>query len=466
MVWHKLEALCKGCFCSLLPKGARILAACSGGADSMALLDILWRLAPRFQWQVAVAHYEHGIRGEASLADARFVADFCQKRRIPCFVEHGDVPGAAAENSHTLEQAARDLRYAFLQRICREKGFGYIATAHHADDQAETVLMRILRGTGVKGLGAMRPYSGDEILLVRPLLGASKAEIMAYCEQAGLAFREDATNSVADCTRNRLRLELLPQLQRDYNPEIRRSLCQLAEVAAETSDFLQSEVNRYWQDAAYVRQGDWALSQKTVAGLHPALQRGLIRRLWAEVTGSALDLSYVQTERLRSLLLTGQTSSQQELSHHYVARLAYGYLQIDKSKPDRQADQSKSDQSEVAVPGMTSWGEWILQGEWRKPDGHKTLPHELYLDPANFSEPLVLRTRRPGDFMQLPGGRKKLKKLLIDDKIPQEERDRLLLLAAGSEIIWMIGRRRSARCLQGVADYHKILYLRIEKRGN
>ena len=450
----------------LLPKGCRVLVACSGGADSLALLDILWQLAPRHRWQIFAAHYEHGIRGKASLADAVFVSDFCRLRHIPCFVEHGCVPRVAKQNGQTLEQAARSLRYAFLQRVCREQRLDYIAVAHHADDQAETVLMRILRGTGITGLAAMRPQSGENGCLVRPLLGQSKAEILAYCQQQGLAFREDATNFVADCTRNRLRLELLPQLREAYNPEIRRALCQLAEVAAEDDDFLQAEVDRCWSVGDYVRQdGCCALVQQAATSLHPALQRGLIRRLWEKATGSALDLNYQQTELIRRLLLQGTTGSQQELSHGYVARLAYGYLTIDKSTPKVQSGCDFLPETALTIHGTTDWGRYQCVAEWRDMLSTKTLPHELYLYPQNFSAELVLRTRRPGDFIQLPSGRKTLKKLLIDDKIPQAERDKLPLLAAGSEIIWMIGRRRNAKCLQRSADYHKILYLRFEERG-
>lgn len=442
----------------------------------MALLAMLSKLAPQNAWQLAAAHYEHGIRGEDSLADARFVEDFCRERQIPCFVEHGHVPELAAAGSHTLEQAARSLRYEFLERVRQEQGFEYIVTAHHADDQAETVLMRILRGTGVSGLAAMRPQSGADGHLVRPLLKVTKAELLAYCQQEQIPYREDATNWVADCTRNCLRLELLPQLQREYNPEIRRALCQLAEVAAEESDFLQGEIARFCEDEAYMRQEDGALVQETVAKLHPALQRGLIRKLWERVTGSSLDLSFAQTELLRQLLLTGRTSSQQELTHHYLAHVAYGYLtidksNIDKSKSDGQIDKSNLDLSEVTVniPSVTCWGDFQLIAQWQdrtEYQGTKTSLEELYLHPEHFAGPLVLRSRQPGDFMNLPGGRKKLKKIMIDDKIPHEQRDTLPLLAAGSEVIWMIGRRRSANCLQGSADYHRILYLRIEKRGN
>ncbi len=459
---EKVEQFCNRY--KLLPDSSRILVACSGGADSMALLDILRKLASSHQWQIFAAHYEHGIRGADSLADAAFVADFCRMHQIPCFVEHGQVPQAARESGQTLEQAARSLRYAFLQRICEQQKFDYMATAHHADDQAETVLMRILRGTGIKGLGAMRPQSGS---IVRPLLDLSKTEILAYCQAEGLAFREDATNWVAECTRNRLRLELLPQIRREYNPEISRALCQLAEVAAEEEDFLQTEIDRYWSDERYVRQQDGVLRQQPVSALHPALQRGLIRKLWEQATGSALDLSYQQTELIRALLRRGTTGSRQELSHRYTAYLAYGYLMVAQVKPKGHREELDNlPETVLTIPGTVRWGKYQLTAEWRAWDGGKTLPHELYLQPQNFSTELVLRTRRPGDYIQLPAGRKTLKKLMIDDKIPQAQRAEMPLLAAGSEIIWMIGRRRSSRCLQGVCDNHKVLYLSLEERGN
>lgn len=445
----------------ILMPGAKILAACSGGADSVALLCILWRLRAKYNWQLMAAHYEHGIRGEQSQGDAAFVRDLCAKWQIPCFVESGDVPSFAKAQGCSLEQAARIKRYAFLQRILKEQKLDFIALAHHADDQAETVLMRILRGTGITGLAAMRPVSGA---MVRPLLGVSKKQILAFCRQEGLAYRQDATNFVADCTRNRLRLELIPVLQQGYNPEVERGLCQLAAVAAEADDFISGEVKRIFAAGNLVRRSDNALQQAGIVKLHPALMRGLIRHWWAVITGSGLDLSYRQTELVLNLLQRGVTGSRQELSHGYAARLEYGWLTL------RRAAVSADDMSAVpfVYPGTSVAGEYNVSARWVEPEAVQidTGPEELYLDPANFSGGLIWRSRKVGDFIDLPGGRKKLKKLLIDDKVPQHERDSLLLLAADREIVWLVGRRRSSRCLP---DNHrvtsKILYIRLEKRG-
>ena len=224
----------------LLHHGMHVLVACSGGPDSLALLDILLRLRGRLRLALTVAHFEHGIRGASSEGDASFVAAFCKERGVPCFIGHGDVPSAARAQGKSLELAARELRYAFFWQTMARVGADVLATAHHADDQAETVLMRILRGTGLDGLSAMKPREGKKI---RPLLFARRAEILAYCGARGLEPRHDATNDLPDCTRNVLRLKVLPYLQQSCNPEVARALCQLAELARADCDYLEQQLD-------------------------------------------------------------------------------------------------------------------------------------------------------------------------------------------------------------------------------
>ena len=191
----------------LLHLGMHVLVACSGGPDSLALLDMLLQFRRRFRLVLTAAHFEHGIRGASSAEDARFVAAFCRERKVPCFIGHGDVPAVAKAQGKSVELAARELRYAFLWRTLERCGADVLATAHHADDQAETVLMRILRGTGLDGLAAMKPREGKKI---RPLLFARREDILGYCQERGLEPRHDATNDIPDCTRNLLRLKVLP----------------------------------------------------------------------------------------------------------------------------------------------------------------------------------------------------------------------------------------------------------------
>ena len=465
---EKVERFCQAN--QLLPKGAGILVACSGGPDSLALLEILWRLRVRYQLRIAAAHFEHGIRGEASASDARFVQEFCAQQGIPAYIGAADVPAAARRSGESLEQAARTLRYAFLEETRRVHGLDLLAVAHHADDQAETVLMRILRGTGTAGLAAMRPRSGADGHIIRPFLGVTKREIQSWCEQEKLQPRLDATNELPDCTRNRLRLQLLPQLEREYNPELARGLCQLAEVAADEADYLEQQVTACWQDSRYVRLApELALSQSGLKSLHPALQRLMIRRFWLGISGSGKDLGFVHAELIRQQLLTGTTGSRQQLPGGFTTQLAYGWL-----TGGRGAETGTPSPAEPAspvrplrIPGDTHLGTACVTARLLEASARPvhTDSSEFLMDPAGLSGSLVLRYRQPGDWIYLPSGRKKLKELFIDDKIPREARAHWPLLAVGNEILWVIGKRRTSHfpVNQNILN-KKILYLTLEKR--
>ena len=321
-----LEALLKDTarFCEhegLLPPGARVLAACSGGPDSLALLDILWRLSrlSRYDFAVEAAHFEHGIRveGGASQKDADFVAGFCEERGIACTIAHGDVPAYAEARKLSIETAARKCRYDFLEKTRRERGLDFIATAHQADDQAETVLMRLLRGTGITGLAAMRPRAEGELPLIRPLLFATRAAIEAYCEIRELSPRQDATNELLDCTRNRLRLETIPQLKEEYNPRLVQALCQLASISAAESDFIGAEAR-----AAFARiAGNEGLEAEGFKQLPQALKWHVLRLFWQQETGECKDLPYAHVQRLCHIIDTGHAGSQQQLPHGRCLRL-------------------------------------------------------------------------------------------------------------------------------------------------
>lgn len=458
---EKVEQFCRQH--DLLPQGAGILVACSGGPDSLALLMILWRLRARYHLRVAAAHFEHGIRGAESQADAAFVKSFCQERGIPFRMGNGNVPSYAEENGLSLETAARKLRYAFLEKTRKALAMDFLAVAHHADDQAETVLMRIFRGTGTKGLAAMRPRSGSEGHIIRPLLGVSKQEIRAWCALMRLSPREDSTNQQADCTRNFLRLCTIPQLRREYNPELSRALCQLAEVAAAESDYIGTQVDAIWKHPLVEQQESVTLAIEPFSKLPLALQRGVVRRFWQSLTGSERDLGFVQAESLRRLCLTGRTGSRLELPGGWLTRIAYGRLVGQRAVEEGPVDRPPVP---LQIPGRTVWGNYSCEASWREGLPSHTDSYEYYLCPDSLSAPLVIRHREAGDSIQLKGGRKKLKRLLIDDKIPRQERDQLPLIASGHEILWVVGHRRSALCLvdNDTTDKKKILYLKIQRR--
>ena len=304
----------------------KIVVAVSGGADSLALADLLYNVRQRFHLQLCIAHYEHGLRGQTSLEDAEFVKKFAENLNVEFFCEHGDVKRFAAENKLSIETAARKLRYNFLNRIKRDLNFDAIALAHHADDQAETILMRLLRGATSAGLSAMKfsVDTEDYGLLIRPLLRFRKIELESYCAARGIVPRIDATNFEADATRNKIRLELLTALEK-FNPNIVDTLCRLGEVTADESDFINFEVEKIFPR---VVTNQLEILRGEFLKLHKALQRAVIKKFLAKVCGVE-DFGFVHFEAVRKVLLNGLSGV--ELPHNFRADLRKGKLIVRKN---------------------------------------------------------------------------------------------------------------------------------------
>ena len=298
-----------------------IIVAVSGGADSLALADLLYRSQRRFNLKLCIAHFEHGLRGAESLADAEFVKQFAAERKLKCIVKSGDVKAFAELNKLSIETAARELRYKFLEDVRQQLSFDKIALAHHADDQAETILMRILRGTGSIGLSAMKVKSGK---LIRPLLNFKKSQLEKYCQQQNIQPRIDLTNFEDDATRNKIRLNLMPMLK-EYDPAIVDTLCRLGEAAAVDSDFLKIEALKIYSTAVK----DNKLSQKFVKTQHVAMQRELIRIFVEKSVGSIKDFGFIHFESIRRVIINNLQGV--ELPYKYRADLKRGWLSIKKN---------------------------------------------------------------------------------------------------------------------------------------
>ena len=222
----------------------RLVVACSGGPDSMALVDILRRLQHKHDLQLYIAHAEHGIRQESSLEDARYVQNYCRKYNLPFYLEHLNVPDFARERKMSTETAARVLRYCFLRKVKDATGSAKIATAHHLNDQAETFLQHLIRGAGSAGLSGMRAVNGE---IVRPFLCLYRREIEAYCEKYDLQPRLDETNLSLEYERNKIRLELLPLLEK-YNSGIVKSICNSAKIIAEQNDYINFSAQKVYNN--------------------------------------------------------------------------------------------------------------------------------------------------------------------------------------------------------------------------
>ena len=300
-----------------------VVAAVSGGADSLALADLLNRSQRRFNLNICIAHFEHGLRGEESMADAEFVRQFADERGIKFIVESGDVKTFAESNKLSIETAARELRYKFLESVRKKLNFDIIALAHHADDQAETILMRMLRGSGSIGLAAMQIKSER---LIRPLLPFKKVELEAYCQSRNIIPRIDSTNFETEATRNKIRLELLPKLK-EYNPAIVETLCRLGAATTADADFIQIEAAKIFPSVTRITD-KIEISSTLVKKYHVAIQRALIRLFVEKSIGSVKDFEFIHFDSIQRVLTENLKGV--ELPHKFRADLKKGWLSISK----------------------------------------------------------------------------------------------------------------------------------------
>lgn len=304
---------------------SKVLIAVSGGADSLALAELMINSRQRFGLEIFIAHFEHGLRGQASIDDAKFVKAFAETRGIKFIGGSGDVKTFAAEKKISVETAARLLRYEFFADARTKLNCDAIVLAHHADDQAETILMRLLRGASSAGLSAMKFRTPSEYgLLIRPLLRFRKVALENFCREKNLSPRLDATNFELDATRNRVRLELIPTLE-EFNPALVKTLCRFAEVTAEETDFIAAQVEKIFPNVVK----DNSIVRAEFVKLHSALQRAVIKKFLAQVAGSVKDFGFVHFEGVRKVLTNNLAGV--ELPKNFRADLKHGRLTITKN---------------------------------------------------------------------------------------------------------------------------------------
>ncbi|MHC1717422.1 MAG: tRNA lysidine(34) synthetase TilS [Acidaminococcaceae bacterium] len=418
----------------LFPKGAALLAACSGGADSLAMTSVLQQVAQEEGWQVFVCHVQHHLRGEEAERDALFVEKFCQERHLPFIRVDVDVNYLAEQEKISVEEAARKLRYQVLKENCQKLNAVAIVTGHHQDDQAETVLMNLLRGAGTRGLRGMQTRNG---LVVRPFLDVTRKDMEDYCRQQGIVWCTDSSNDCTDYRRNSIRKELLPMLEK-YNPQIKRVLATTAYLAAQDQEFLEELANDYVQKNSQIKNDYYVLCLEGFNELALALSTRILMLAFqncAKEKDGQLERKHV--EALLQLIKRGRSGSALNLPG-VRAEYAYGFLTIGR----REKTQAKESFSAVlAVPGQLK----LPNGQILTVEtviGEKPLPtgtQAVY--PRSLVTGIIeVRNRKNGDrFRTKNGYAKKLKEYLIDKKLPQAERDKLLLLCDGSDVLWVIG---------------------------
>lgn len=420
---------------NLITPGDLIIAAVSGGPDSMALLHILQRLAPEMNLRIVVAHLNHQLRPEAD-AEEEFVRGYCEGATIPFYSRTVNVEEIVDREKRSLEEAGRDSRYQFFNDIKRDLGGGMIATAHHQDDRAEGILINLIRGTGIRGLRGIMSRNGR---VIRPLLSVTKNEIMAYLQENNLEYCIDYSNSDTVYLRNRIRHGLLPYLRDEFNPRIVEGLNQLADIALEENDWIEQQCDHAWPDIALPDGGrpGVTLDAARLAAMHPAMQRRLILRALAEFGGeqgwTTEDVSYV-------LALLKKSGSSRFIQLRKGVRVNKVYNELHFAMKTGQLESFYYD---VPIPGQIRLVETGGSLVFAVKDNINLdmAVNEMHLDFDKIKEEgLVIRSRQPGDFFHPAGmsGRKKLKDYFIDLKVPHSRRNVVPVLASNRGTIYAI----------------------------
>lgn len=445
----------------LIQEGDFVLVGVSGGADSVCLLLTLLEYRRELAFSILVVHIEHGIRGEESVEDARFVEALCQRLQVPCRTYTVDVPTYAKEQRMGLEEAARELRYDCFYRAAEEAvaPAKKIALAHHADDNAETMLFQMVRGSSVRGLGGMRVKRelGGNLTLIRPLLNVTRCEIEEYLHTRGESYRVDVTNSNTDYSRNRIRHEVLPQLVQ-VNRQAVMHMAQSARQLAELADYLDGEASHIAMHTC-VKDKDACLIRLALFEKYPAmLQREVLYLVIGSMAGSRKDIGSVHIEAVKNLAAL-QVGRRISLPYELVAERVYEGVRIRGRQPEEKRTEEVHT-IELEELERQKEGDWYVLS---LPDGQirmrirdfcgetqeihkKTYTKLLNYDKIKYS--LQVRKRAAGDYLTIDemGHKKKLKEYFVEEKVPRERRDEMWLLTEGDHVIWVVGGRISADC--------------------
>ena len=419
--------------------GERIVIGLSGGVDSICLFHILRELG----YELEAVHVNHGIRGEEAERDEAFVRKLCGQYNIPFHGYGYDVPKISKEKHLSEEEAGRMVRRQAFSEVMKKTGGKYIALAHHGNDRAETFLFHLSRGTGVKGLSTMKAV---ENRLIRPLLWAKRTEIEQYVQEMGYEFVEDATNASVEYTRNKIRHQMIPLFE-EINPQSVSHILGVSEKLEAVAAYIDREAEKLWRFSAVVDEQQVQILKSVFMQADQVLQIPVLQKALEYLTGSLVNITEEHLQNLLKLF-SMQTGKELYLPGGLTAMRTYEGIrmffreEIEVNKPLR----------------ITGEGSFVFGGrtfvvtveDW---DERKIFPIKNYtkcFDYDKIKKGLFLRTRESGDYLQINQnhGRKSLQDYMVNEKIPKEERKKIILLAEDSHILWVVGKR--------ISEYYKV----------
>ena len=438
----------------LIHHGDGIVVGISGGYDSVCLLHILSSISSEFDLKLYPVHVNHLLRGSEAQRDEDFVKEFCASLGLQVHIKKTDIAAKAQNEKISLEEAGRNARYEEFHRLARQMGAAKIAVAHSKNDQAETILMRIFRGTGPEGLKGIEYKRGE---IIRPLLDADRAQIEDYVNAEGLQAVTDSSNLHTDYFRNRIRLQVLPEINRAAGADITENLLRLSKIIVTDEDFLRYNSELYYKKALKYKKDFYArLDLSQLKKMHPAICSRVLRKVVADITGSINGLSYTHIEKVIGLINDGRSGAGIHLPLGIMAVKSYEVLVICKQAEEPVG----SFEYKLNTEGYTEIPEIGGRLCARVIDFENSLECRQFVQ-ANkntftqffdFSKPyrreefaVMVRNRRNGDIFKPKNsaGTKKLKEYFIDNKVPRSQRDGFPLIAINKEIIWIIGNKTS-----------------------
>jgi tRNA(Ile)-lysidine synthase len=427
---------------SALISGERVIVAVSGGPDSVTLLVILSRLLPRLGIHLTAAHFDHMLRGSREAqGDLELVAGVSETLGVGLVTGRADVRAEARRERRSLEDAARRLRYAFLAEQSPLVDASCVVTGHTMDDQAETVLLHLIRGSGLDGLVGMRPRSawpfgpGPEV--ARPLLCLRRADTEKYCLELGVRPRHDPTNEALTATRNKIRHQILPQL-RSLNPRVVESIGRLSQSLSEDSLYLNHAARQSFRESATSHKGAIRIQRSNLTSADPAISSRWVRLAAEKLDGSDAGIEAVHIDAVREIAAKGGGTVFLPNGLRAVANSRF--LVVRRGEPETARPVAETS---LKIPGTTRAGGWCISAQLVPPPA--TPPRgsrcEAYLDADKTGSNLTVRSRRPGDRLRPLGlgGDKKLQDILVDAKVPAAKRDGVPLICRPDGIIWVAG---------------------------
>lgn len=430
----------------MLEKGEKVVVGVSGGADSVCLLFLLLSWRNVWNLKLEAVHVHHGLRGVQADADEQYVRKLCEKHQVPLHVFHEDVRAYADEQGMTEEEAGRALRRERFVQVKQETGASKIALAHHKNDNVETVLWNLSRGSGLRGVGGIRPVHG---VWIRPLLCVTREEIETYLKKNQIAYCEDETNHEDSYTRNRLRNHVIPYLREEVNARAVEHIADTIEQLRKVGEYLEKETDQYVEMCVRKEGETWILQKEIFEQIPEVLQSYVLHDVLGKVAGRKKDLAQVHIQMVNDLLQK-QVGKSCNLPYQMQVQRCYEGLEIAKSMEE--------EEETAPLMKMRTFPKGECKGTF--PEN----PYTKWFDYDIIEGTVTLRHREPGDYIVInkSGGTKKLKQYFIDEKVPQKEREKVWLVADGKQILWIVGYRQSHK--YQITDHTRTI-LEVEING-